>query len=165
MGDGSRAIRVVTNDESLIASARAAVAPLEGWSVVPVESESDLTDSPPAAGDVILLDGWLSGGNVYEVCRRLTGRTKCRTFGWNSAFPASSIVNRILTGAARAPDLASTLVSTAANLGIAAGAVVGAQALSAGVNYGTLPGIGILFTLIAASVMWGSLRLERRAET
>jgi len=31
-----------------------------------------------AVGDVVLLDGSLAG--VYETCRRLTGRTRCRTF-------------------------------------------------------------------------------------
>jgi GGDEF domain-containing protein len=80
MHDGMRTIRVVTTDESLLASMRAASARLEGWEVDVVETVDDLLASPPARGDLVLLDGWLRGTNVYEACRRLTGRTRCRTF-------------------------------------------------------------------------------------
>lgn len=79
MGDGLRTIRVVTTDETLIASAKAAASALEGWEVESTSSVQELLQSPPATGDVILLDGWLRGGNVYEACRRLTGNTRCRT--------------------------------------------------------------------------------------
>jgi len=75
-----RTVRVVTSDESLIASARSAVGCLPEWDFVQLSSDEGLASSPPVAGDVILLDAWLQGVNVYEVCRRLTGRTKCRTF-------------------------------------------------------------------------------------
>lgn len=84
-------------------------------------------------------------------------------FGVIMFIPASSIVNRVLQGASRAPDLASTLVSTAANIGIAAGAVVGSQALSAGLGYSQLPWIGILFATLAACVMLVSLKIEKAA--
>jgi GGDEF domain-containing protein len=80
MGDGLRTICVVTTDESLLASARTAAASLDGWEVVNVPSVQALLTSTPAAGDVILLDAWMRGGNVYELCRRLTGKTRCRTF-------------------------------------------------------------------------------------
>lgn len=82
-------------------------------------------------------------------------------FGVIMFIPASSIVNRVLTGAAKAPDFASTLVSTAANLGIAAGAALGALALSAGATFWHLPLLGVLFTALASLVMLVSLRLER----
>lgn len=80
MGDGLRTIRVVTTDETLIASARAAAQALEGWEVVTATSVDDLMRVPPVAGDVLLLDAWARGGNVYESCRKLTGKTRCRTF-------------------------------------------------------------------------------------
>ena len=80
MGDGLRTIRLVTTDESLLATARAAAGVLEGWEVDSVATVDELLRSPPNAGDVILLDGWLRIGNVYENCRRLTGATRCRTY-------------------------------------------------------------------------------------
>src|SRR5947207_556873 len=80
MRDGLRTIRVVTTDESLAASARAAAAALDGWEVATVATLQDLLSAPPAPGDVILLDTWLRAGNVYENCRRLTGKTRCRTY-------------------------------------------------------------------------------------
>ena len=80
MGDGLRTIRLVTTDESLLATARAAASALEGWEIASVSTVDELLGSPPPAGDVILLDGWLRSGNVYENCRRLTGATRCRTY-------------------------------------------------------------------------------------
>jgi diguanylate cyclase (GGDEF)-like protein len=80
MGDGLRTIRVVTTDESLIASARAAATAIGGWEIDSVATVADLVSSAPVSGDVILLDNWMRGGNVYEACRRLTGTTRCRTF-------------------------------------------------------------------------------------
>lgn len=80
MGDGLRTIHAVTTDETLLAQLRAAIPSLEGWEAQAVESVGSLMRVPPAAGDVILLDKWMRGENVYELCRRLTGRTRCRTF-------------------------------------------------------------------------------------
>jgi len=80
MQDGLRTIRIVTTDESLIASVRAASTRLEGWNTDVVESVDALLQSTPTRGDIILLDGWLRGTNVYEACRRLTGQTRCRTY-------------------------------------------------------------------------------------
>tara|TARA_R110002072_G_scaffold131578_10_gene271160 strand:- start:9404 stop:10363 length:960 start_codon:yes stop_codon:yes gene_type:complete len=86
MGDGLRTIRVVTTDEALLASARGAIQELEGWELDAIDSVENLLSRPPVPGDVILLDVRLTigegaaGDNVYEVCRTLTGRVKCRTF-------------------------------------------------------------------------------------
>jgi diguanylate cyclase (GGDEF)-like protein len=80
MGDGLRTIRIVTTDESLLANVRAAASTLEGWGVAHAVSVDDLMRSTPALGDLVLLDGWLRSGNVYENCRRLTGNTRCRTY-------------------------------------------------------------------------------------
>ncbi len=84
-------------------------------------------------------------------------------FGAIMFLPASALVNRVITSASEAPDLASTLIASAANIGIAVGAVVGAQAVIAGLSYSQLPLIGILFATLAAATMLFSLRLERRA--
>ncbi len=82
MGDPKRSIHIVSTDEVLLSSARAATGPIEGWKLVEVEDAAALLSDPPAPGDVVLLDGWATtlGHNVYETCRRLTGVTRCRTF-------------------------------------------------------------------------------------
>ncbi|MFT7671560.1 MAG: diguanylate cyclase (GGDEF)-like protein [Planctomycetota bacterium] len=80
MGYGLRTIRVVTTDTLLLNQTRQAAEALGGWEVAGVESIEDLFDSPPVQGDVLLLDKFLRGENVYEICRKLTGNTKCRTF-------------------------------------------------------------------------------------
>lgn len=79
MTRGSKTIRIVTNDEALLASARGAVAALEGWEIAEPQSVEDLLGST-GPSDVILLDAWLRTENVYESCRRLTGKTRCRTY-------------------------------------------------------------------------------------
>ena len=80
MGDGLRTVHVVTSDESLLASARAAISALEGWEFANPMTFEALGAKPPAPGDVLLLDGGMTNKNVYEACRALAGRTRCRTF-------------------------------------------------------------------------------------
>jgi diguanylate cyclase (GGDEF)-like protein len=80
MGDGLRTIRVLTTDDSLVAQARAALHALDGWEIVSVATPGELLAAPPALGDVVLVDKWIRGRNVYELLRELTGRTRCRTF-------------------------------------------------------------------------------------
>ena len=82
-------------------------------------------------------------------------------FGAIVFLPGPPMVNRVLAGASKAPDLASTLVASAANAGIAIGAIVGAQALSNGVSYAQLPVIGFVFAVIAAAIMLFSLKIEQ----
>jgi len=69
---------------------------------------------------------------------------------------------RILHGARAAPRLAATLVSTAYNIGIAAGALLGATLLSNGVGYATLPAAGIATSVVATLTVVLSLWLDRR---
>jgi diguanylate cyclase (GGDEF)-like protein len=80
MPDGLRKVHMLTADESLLASARAAVQALDGWEFANPRALAELAgeSSAVAVGDVVLLDGGVPG--VYETCRRLTGRTRCRTF-------------------------------------------------------------------------------------
>ena len=62
------------------------------------------------------------------------------------AFPAP-VQSRILKEASDAPNLASTLVSTAFNLGIAGGAALGGFALERGWGYERLPWISLVFAI------------------
>ena len=80
-------------------------------------------------------------------------------FGFGFSTP---IQVRVLNGAIAAPRLASTMVSTAYNIGIAAGAFLGASLLNAGVGYDLLPAAGIVSGTIAVIVVALSLRLARR---
>lgn len=88
MGDGLRTIRIATADPSVLSTARAALQggdgdaddPLSGFEVEQIPSWRDLVEAPPAPGDVLVLDSWMKDGNVYELLRRLAGRTKCRTY-------------------------------------------------------------------------------------
>lgn len=120
MGDGLRTIRVVSADESLLASVSASVESLEGWRVEHVPSQEALAITPPESGDVLLLDSWLGGANVYEFCRMLTGRTKCRTFvvvdGGNEF--ATAIARFCgATGTLKRPVTASALRTAMAGVG------------------------------------------------
>jgi len=69
---------------------------------------------------------------------------------------------RILNAAKAAPRLAATLVSTAYNVGIAAGAFLGASLLNAGMDYALLPAAGIVSSVLAGGVALLSVRLARR---
>ncbi len=80
MAAGSRTIRIVTTDEALFASARGAAAALSDWQIGEPQTTEDLLAHTPNVGDVILLDAWQRTDNVYEACRRLVGKTRCRTY-------------------------------------------------------------------------------------
>lgn len=70
---------------------------------------------------------------------------------------------RVIAAAARAPNLASSLISTAFNVGIAGGAATGAWLLNSGVSYADIPAVGVVFSLLAAGTAALSFRLERRS--
>lgn len=69
---------------------------------------------------------------------------------------------RVLAAAHSAPNLASSLISTAFNIGIAGGAFIGAMLLSAGVSYADIPAVGVVTSLLAAGTAGLSWWLERR---
>jgi DHA1 family inner membrane transport protein len=79
----------------------------------------------------------------------------------NFAFGAP-LQSRILKGASDAPTLASTLVSTAFNVGISAGAAIGAQALIHGAGYAQLPWLGLAGALPALGLALLAHSLDRR---
>jgi DHA1 family inner membrane transport protein len=73
------------------------------------------------------------------------------------------VTKRVLNAARDAPNLASTLSSTAFNIGIAAGAWVGGMALSSGFSYAQLPWLPFVFNSAAGCVIVASMLLDRRA--
>jgi DHA1 family inner membrane transport protein len=79
-------------------------------------------------------------------------------FGFGFSTP---IQVRILNGARAAPRLAATMVSTAYNIGIAAGAFLGASLLTGGMDYARLPAVGVVCSAVAGIVFAISLRLAR----
>jgi len=81
-------------------------------------------------------------------------------FGFGFSTPVQL---RILHGARAAPRLASTMVSTAYNIGIAAGAALGALLLNAGLSYAMLPAVGIVTSAVAGAIALVSIRLPHGA--
>ena len=82
-------------------------------------------------------------------------------FGFGFSTP---IQIRILNAAREAPRLAATLVATAYNVGIAAGAFLGAALLTNGVGYDLLPAAGIVCSAVAGILAIISLRIASGAK-
>jgi MFS transporter, DHA1 family, inner membrane transport protein len=70
---------------------------------------------------------------------------------------------RVLKGAAAAPELASTLISSVFNFGIAGGAALGAAALTSGVGYAQLPLLGAGIAIANAALAIAVTQFDRRA--
>jgi DHA1 family inner membrane transport protein len=84
-------------------------------------------------------------------------------FWWLVGFSfAAPVQTRVLTAARAAPNLAATLISTAINIGIAAGAGLGGLALTWGWGYARLPLIGAVFMVAALAVTLILYRMDRR---
>lgn len=71
--------------------------------------------------------------------------------GVNFAF-GSPVQSRVLAWAADAPNLASALIPTGFNIGIAIGAILGAGIIDSGFGYGALPLIGGVSSALAAVI-------------
>lgn len=82
--------------------------------------------------------------------------------GVNFAF-GSPLQSRILAWAADAPNLASALIPSCFNIGIAIGAVLGATLLEAGFGYRNLPLIGTVTLVLAMGIAVLSYVWERRS--
>jgi len=82
--------------------------------------------------------------------------------GTNFAF-GSPLQARILTWASDAPNLASSLIPTAYNVGIAIGAILGAVLLEANFGYANLPFIGAAASSLSVLLAIGSHLAERRS--
>lgn len=74
----------------------------------------------------------------------------------------AALQTRILRGAAAAPDLASTLISSVYNTGIAVGAYLAAFALERGMGYADIPWFGVIFSIAAGIICAVTLATERR---
>ena len=82
--------------------------------------------------------------------------------GVNFAF-GSPLQSRILAWAADAPNLASALIPSCFNIGIAIGAVLGGSLLEAGFGYRNLPLIGTAALVVALLIAIGSYLAEERS--
>jgi len=76
-----------------------------------------------------------------------------------------AVQNRVLAGAAAAPELASSLISAVFNVGIAAGAALGSNALARGLPVAQLPVIAVIFLATASLLAVAATRGETRART
>ena len=85
-------------------------------------------------------------------------------FFWGAAGAAfdAPVQSRILAAARNAPNLAATLVSTAFNIGIGAGAWIGALWIDHGLGYAGLPWIAVVCSLIGTGIAAFSWSLDRR---
>ncbi|SEQ04888.1 MFS transporter, DHA1 family, inner membrane transport protein [Devosia sp. YR412] len=83
--------------------------------------------------------------------------------GVNFAF-GSPLQSRILAWAGDAPNLASALIPTGFNVGIALGAVLGASLLDSGFGYRNLPLIGTAALIIAVFIAIFSYWLEQHSD-
>lgn len=82
--------------------------------------------------------------------------------GLTNLFTNAPLQTRILNGASEAPDLASTLISSVYNTGIAAGAWLGAAALERGMAYDSLPMFGAIASAIAGAIAVVTVSVHRR---
>jgi DHA1 family inner membrane transport protein len=83
-------------------------------------------------------------------------------WGFSLYFGAAPIQLRVVDAAREAPNLASTLLQSGINAGIAAGPFLGAAELRAGMSYGELPLIAAGLGLAALAAALASGALERR---
>ncbi|OEO28844.1 hypothetical protein VW23_002785 [Devosia insulae DS-56] len=70
---------------------------------------------------------------------------------------------RVLKGAAAAPELASTLISSMFNFGIAGGATLGAVTLTSGLGYAQLPLVGAGIAIANTALAIVVTQLDRKA--
>ncbi|MBN9334603.1 MFS transporter [Devosia sp.] len=80
--------------------------------------------------------------------------------GVNFAF-GSPVQSRVLAWAADAPNLASALIPTGFNIGIAIGAILGAGLIDSGLGYSVLPLIGAVTSALAAAIAVMSGLMDR----
>ena len=87
-------------------------------------------------------------------------------FVWGFAFyfMAAPLQLRVIEAAREAPNLASRVIHSAFNFGIAGGPFLGAAMLSGGAGYAALPIGGAALSALGAGVALWSLVLDHRAE-
>jgi DHA1 family inner membrane transport protein len=76
----------------------------------------------------------------------------------------TAVQTRILRWTADAPNLASSLIPSGFNVGIAIAAFVGATMLNAGLSYRSLPLVGVAAMIVAVAAAGLSYAAERRKD-
>jgi DHA1 family inner membrane transport protein len=115
-----------------------------------------------------IIGGFLANLAVYLILNLICGEASLMLpamFLWGFAFYfIAAPLQLLLVDAARdAPNLASTVIHSAFNLGIAFGPLVGAVALSAGLGYARLPLCGALLSALGVALGIWARGLARRA--
>ena len=93
----------------------------------------------------------------------LAGITALALVGTVGSVASLAAQHRVLAGSLHAPELSSTLMSSVFNVGIAAGAGLGAWAIAVGIPLTRLPLIGVVALTAATLLALASLRGDRRA--
>jgi DHA1 family inner membrane transport protein len=83
-------------------------------------------------------------------------------WGFSFYFMGAPIQLRVVEAAREAPNLASTMIHSGFNLGIAVGPIVSAAALANGLTYAHLPLCGAILSSIGIVLALWSARLDRR---
>jgi len=105
-------------------------------------------------GDTLLM--WQLAGTAWGIIATLLA-------AWLIGFGfVAPVQGRILSEARDAPNFASTLISTAFNVGIAGGAAIGGAALAAGWGYGVLPLLDAAFLTLALCGVLVLMAYDRR---
>jgi DHA1 family inner membrane transport protein len=99
---------------------------------------------------------WQFGGSPWAA-------TTLLFVAWLAAFSIpASLQSRLLREASDAPNFASTLMNTASQVGIAAGAALGGYVIASGWTYGQLPLIAALACIVALGGTLLLVSLDRR---
>jgi DHA1 family inner membrane transport protein len=133
-------------------------------SVIGIYAGGRATDWKPMPSliTVLLLQALFFGTMLFAVHDPILMAVNIFVSGVTGFAFSTPLQARVLLAAREAPNLASSLISTAFNIGIAGGAFLGAMLLNAGVSYAHLPAVGIVCGLAAAGVASWSYLLERR---
>lgn len=124
-----------------------------------------LTDRAPA---LALVAGFAIAAAGMAVLWRATpaspalGIAGLMVVGTLGSVSALAAQHRILAGAHAAPELASTLMSSVFNVGIAAGAGLGSWLVASGAPFRNLPLIGLVALTAATALATGAVLADRR---
>lgn len=133
-------------------------------SVIGIYAGGRATDWKPMPSliAVLLLQALFFGTMLFAMHDPILMALNIFTSGVTGFAFSTPLQARVLQAAREAPNLASALISTAFNIGIAGGAFLGAMLLNAGVSYAHLPAVGIICGLAAAGVASWSWSREKR---
>lgn len=132
--------------------------------VIGIYAGGQLTDWRPMPSliAVLLLQAVCYAAMIFSLTDKVYVAINMFATGMAGFAFSTPLQARVITAAREAPNLASALISTAFNLGIAGGAFLGAMLLNAGVRLGDLPAVGVCTALLAAIIAFVSWRLDKR---